>query len=341
MGVGLQAHKVTDDLIQLNALVVKSNEPLSTALKYITLQEVQILLYSVSSEGELVNINDFKGIVLPPPPYSFSKTPIKYKFDQNNYFLSYAQTVDGGGLLLIKEAHPQLPWITFGIIEGLLILLFLFLFGFNKRRRNLKLVSIKNDELNDQVQLSNALAHELKTPLAAIQGFVDLLSTEGSNPTPAHYVERIQSNIFRLELSIEQILALNAVLTNGLERESIDLNALILNLVKDFESNFPERKIIVNLGKSIKINNKDSVTLILNNILSNFVKHAPSKSKLEVISIDSQDAVTVIFTQSGKVGTVKNNKGIGLELIHYLAQRSEVGLTTEENYSYKLNFKAE
>lgn len=341
MGVGLQAHKVTDDLIQLNALVVKSNEPLSTALKYITLQEVQILLYSVNPEGELVNINDFKGIVLPPPPYSFSKTPIKYKFDQNNYFLSYAQTVDGGGLLLIKEDHPQLPWIAFGIIEGLIILFFLFLFGLNKRRRNLKLVSIKNDELNDQVQLSNALAHELKTPLAAIQGFVDLLSTEGSNPAQAHYVERIQSNIFRLELSIEQILALNAVLTNGSERESTELNALILTLVKDFESNFPERKIIVNLGKSIKINNKDSVTLILNNILSNFVKHAPSKSMLEVISKDNQDAVTVIFTQSGKVGTVKNNKGIGLELIHYLAQRSEVGLTTEENYSYTLTFKAE
>ena len=145
----------------------------------------------------------------------------------------------------------------------------------------------------------------------------------------------------RLELSIEQILALNAVLTGSLESEPTELNTLILNLVKDFESNFPDRKIVVRLGKSIKINNKDSVTLILNNILSNFVKHAPSGSNLKVSSIENSNAVTVEFTQSGKVGTVKNNKGIGLELIHYLAQRSEVGLTTEENYSYTLTFKAE
>ena len=61
--------------------------------------------------------------------------------------------------------------------------------------------------MNREEQLS-AFEHELKTPIAAIKGFAELLATRSDEETRREAAENITAGIRRLEKSVDAILAL-------------------------------------------------------------------------------------------------------------------------------------
>jgi two-component system sensor histidine kinase CreC len=154
-------------------------------------------------------------------------------------------------------------------------------------------------------QLMHTLAHELKSPIAAIQGSAELLSEDMPREEFRHFLDNILSQNARQKQLIDKLLALVRVeQQQGLDAaEPLALDALLRQVVIDAASQLQARALQVQLGlppAPLQVQG-DGLLLrqALGNLLDNAIGFAPSGSTiLLALAGDGADAV-ISITDSG------------------------------------------
>jgi two-component system phosphate regulon sensor histidine kinase PhoR len=139
------------------------------------------------------------------------------------------------------------------------------------------------------------VAHEVKNPLAATEGWLNLLLSDMVKHDPAeerHMIERSLLRIRTLRTLVGELLNLTAIETGNftLRRTPVDLSALVREAVEASREKAADRQIRLSLEDAPEASadaqrvlaDRDALLMILTNLIDNAVKYTPEKGQVDV-----------------------------------------------------------
>jgi signal transduction histidine kinase len=160
-----------------------------------------------------------------------------------------------------------------------------------------------SDELDNFVYHAS---HELRAPLRSILGIVQLMEL---NPSPANvqeYVNHLRRSIERLDETIQLVIAVSETKAHN-EAEPVDLEDLIRYSVEHYSYLNQDGRIDIRYEvkfRSEVVIDKFSLSLIVNNLLSNALKYADYTKPYPMVYItaDVQDNNLILSIEDNGVG---------------------------------------
>lgn len=166
---------------------------------------------------------------------------------------------------------------TFSIV--FLILYFLFFFIFRKAY----LISEQNERI--KTAFTSAAAHELKTPLAVIENQCECIMENVAPDKNAEYMNSIYSESLRMNKLVASLLQYNRLATaNKIRKEENDLSEILNSEIEKYSRLITDKKIHLEteIHNSCKVKcNKELIALVIDNFLSNAIKHTESGNKIK------------------------------------------------------------
>jgi two-component system phosphate regulon sensor histidine kinase PhoR len=213
--------------------------------------------------------------------------------------------------------------------------------------REKEISQMKNDFVNH-------VSHELKTPLASISAYSEMLvdGEADDEQTRKEFYSVIQSQAKRLNRMIEDMLNISRI-ESGLvkvEKGPVSLTILIEEQLQMIRSYAEEKKIEIIGQKPIVFDqvyaDKDMISQVIVNLLSNAVKYTPSGGKIKIetegdeiagvarVSITDtgvgipEDEIEHVFDKFYRVGANKKQAkgtGLGLNLVKQIIEKVHDG----------------
>lgn len=138
-------------------------------------------------------------------------------------------------------------------------------------------------------QLTSNIAHELKTPLASIKGYIETLMTNPNidKEKQQYFIERAHAQSERLNLLLNDISLLNNIEDAGelFEFKTIKIKTIITDVVENLENRLSEKGIKCNLNvdDEITVNGNDSLlSSVFQNLVENTVNYAGENIKISI-----------------------------------------------------------
>jgi len=194
-----------------------------------------------------------------------------------------------------------------------------YLVGFNPMKSGEKLVVIFRD-ISSFRQLERIkkdfvvnLTHELKTPLTAIKGFMEILEMEEEIKN-TQYVEIIKRHTDRMNMIVSDMLTLSELEDKNREIyfENIDLGEIVINILKIYEHRITEKdiRLIVDISAGIPsiMGEKFKIEQMVMNLIDNAVKYTESGEIS--IGVDSLVEEHKILFQVRNTGSVIPQKSL-------------------------------
>lgn len=279
-------------------------------------------------------------------------------------FIAAAEEPDGVTSMLQQElvaSQKRVHRLETALIVVTVLYIFVYVMG---RRRLMRMIWSRNKELKqalDKAEESDrmksafirSMSHEVRTPLNAINGFSQILISQGeslSNEERADMVERITKNVDGITIIVDELLDM-AEGESRREKNEIQVNALCRRMVEElkrandkglfvmFDSELPEDFTIMSIEKNIE--------RILRHILGNALKftekgsitlHAMQKDDQLVISIAdtgigiAPEMREEIFKNFVKLDDEVNGVGLGLTLSRRLARSLGGDVVLDDSY---------
>jgi len=190
-------------------------------------------------------------------------------------------------------------------------------------------------ELKDAV---TNLSHDLRTPLTAICGYMDLLECENTSDTVRGYLDIIADRIEALKQLTEELFRYS-VMASGNQydsREFVNLNQALEECVAAYYGALKEKDITPEISMpEVRVErqlSKTALSRILGNVIGNAVKYSDgdlqiSLSEHGVITFSNRanqlDKVSVekLFDRFFTVETGRNSTGLGLSIARLLTEQ--------------------
>lgn len=166
---------------------------------------------------------------------------------------------------------------------------------------------IMKDETGRKNDLITYLAHDLKTPLTSVIGYLDLLEEAQDMPAEQRvkYIHITLEKALRLEKLINEFFEITRYNLQQivLEKESIDLSFMLLQLTDEF---YP---LLTSHGNTIELQAEeglnvygDSVKLarVFNNILKNAISYSYANTPIKVRAGRIDGDIVIFFMNQGK-----------------------------------------
>lgn len=175
-----------------------------------------------------------------------------------------------------------------------------------KSTMNRQAQSLK-EEAARKNDLITYLAHDLKTPLASVIGYLCLLDEAPDLPANqrAKYTGITLDKAYRLEMLINEFFEITRynLQSISLEKEQIDLHYLLLQLADEFYPLLEEQQMKVQLevtedlmiyGDGMKL------ARVFNNILKNAIAYGAEKSNIVIEGRRDRDRAMIFFKNAGR-----------------------------------------
>lgn len=190
------------------------------------------------------------------------------------------------------------------------------------------------------------ISHDLRTPLTAIKGYVDLIEQEKLSNNQKKYLKVIQKKSNELTELTGQLFEYTKLIDIDvkIKKEECCINEILEETLVSYYSIFKEQDIIPNISicstKVYKIVNKISIIRVFENILSNVIKYSNGDLKVEMQEngtitfsnkATSLDETTVqkIFDRYFSVENAKESTGIGLSIAKQLVELNNGSIKAE------------
>jgi signal transduction histidine kinase len=181
------------------------------------------------------------------------------------------------------------------------------------------------------------ISHDLRTPLTAICGYLDLLETEEMTDNTRRYVEQIANRTEALKALTEELFRYSVISSvSGLNYEKINVGRVLEDTLISFYGAFEQKNITPNIslpdGVIIRSLDKSALSRIFGNIISNAVKYSDGD-----FSVTMTDAGEITFSNTashlssvdvGKlfdrfytVDSARKSTGLGLSIAKLLTER--------------------
>ena len=200
-----------------------------------------------------------------------------------------------------------------------------------------------NQEL--KVAVTN-ISHDLRTPLTAICGYLDLLEQEESGDNVKKYLDVIRERTDSMRSLTEELFScsLLAIQDEKLHIEQICINDILEQSIAGFYGVLINKRILPDIQMSeirvMRQLDKEAVRRIFDNILSNAARYSDGDLTV-ILSADgriqfsnhaaklSSVEVEKLFERFYTVETARNSTGIGLSIARLLTERMGGGITAE------------
>src|SRR5215469_14666466 len=225
------------------------------------------------------------------------------------------------------------------IIIGTVACIIAFLvFSWNKRLETVvKARTAELREANEQLRIRdkmqqdfiNIAAHELRTPIQPILGLTGSLRSQITDTEQQALLEIIIRNTKRLKRLTDDMLDVSKIENQllRLNKEEVDLNDILSNVVKDYMNQIIESKRRIKLlydeylPRVIVEADKDRITQVVSNLLSNAVKFTKDDGDIliSVRTVESSNNLDTTYSESIKQKAVKTvivsvkDTGVGID----------------------------
>ena len=208
---------------------------------------------------------------------------------------------------------------------------------------NQELRSLRQDRLRYQQgdrELKDAVAgisHDLRTPLTAISGYLELLKSQQLPPDATRYLEQVESRTQSMKRLTEELFQYSvAASTEKLELEPVDLGRALEETLLAFcgalESRGITPEIHLTEKKVIRYLDPGALNRVLGNLLTNALKYSAGDLSVSLnesgrIAVSNSapqlDPITTgrLFDQFYTVEAAKNSTGLGLSIAKALTER--------------------
>ncbi|MFA5293352.1 MAG: ATP-binding protein [Phycisphaerae bacterium] len=229
--------------------------------------------------------------------------------------------------------------------------------------------NLSEEKKRVRFQFISVLAHELKSPLAAIQGYLNIVNDRVLGNELGAYDNVINRSLIRLEgmkKLIFDLLDMTRIESEQKKRDFTDINLceLAKKSVETCILTAKERNIAVNLEVKNDLTMKGDVfeiEIILNNLISNAIKYNNDSGKVDINISTNRERIVIKVSDTG-IGMkeeeinklfkdfvrIKNEKtrnilgsGLGLSTVRKLAELYNGKVTVESEFSKGSTFTVE
>ena len=181
-----------------------------------------------------------------------------------------------------------------------------------KKLNHFKTEAIKNERLareNEQKkdELIVYLAHDIKTPLTSMIGYLSLLSEIKDMPQEQRnrYIDIALDKSYRLEDLINELFDVARFNSEKivLEKEEINLNLMLEQIADDFYPTLKEMNKKINFTsdeKTILYADPDKLSRGFNNLIKNAVNYSKENTDIDISILNKENQATVKITNKGK-----------------------------------------
>lgn len=209
------------------------------------------------------------------------------------------------------------------------------------------------------------MSHDLKTPIARIQGMVDIVLRGNTPLSPAQHeaVDSIKQSSEDLLKFINSILSYGKIESEGIQiqKKSKDINVLLTEVVKKHEFLAKLKKIhfVLELEPLFPIAvDPELMKQVFSNLIENAIKYSPEDTKILISSEEKDSAIEIqvadqgpgiapedlphLFmkffrTQKAKSSSIKGS-GLGLYLAKYFTELHGGNIFVESTYGQGSTF---
>ncbi len=148
-----------------------------------------------------------------------------------------------------------------------------------------------------------SVAHDLRAPLRAIDGFSKALMEDyyrDLDETAQDFLLRIRRADRRMEDIIESLLRLSRVTRKPLQKETVDLGAMMRDIMTVLQSKDPTRKADVRIGDNLTAKgDKNLLNIMLENLGENAWKFTSKTAETRIVFGRRPDARTFFIRDNG------------------------------------------
>lgn len=220
----------------------------------------------------------------------------------------------------------------------------------NMNRELKKLQSDRHRYQQGDTELKNAvtnISHDLRTPLTAICGYLDMLDKEDPNENTRRYLKIIRGRTEIMKQLTEELFRYSVFtsVSNGTPSEPVILNSILEESISALYTSLRQSRITPSIVmpdvKVSRMLNRNAVSRIFGNIISNAVKY--SDGDLEIIleetgritfanHAEKLDEIQVgrLFDRFYTVETASSGStGLGLSIARALTEQMGGSITAE------------
>lgn len=277
---------------------------------------------------------------------AFEQTQMVY-IDRQPYNLHLRYTVD-------MHAKPIICFFASGTaIVTFLLFLIALLWCWRKNTVNKAKYAIE-DQRRD---LTNHLAHDIKTPLTAIGGYAEnLLEGQLTAEEQQRYLRSILDNVAFTDTLINRTLYLNSMENSQkIPKEQLKAEAVLEEILRKYTPMLDEKGISYQIQGSAEIlAERGAFEAILENLISNAVKYTPQSGKITAViekkqltltntvaeKVDTRNLMTPFVRGDAARSNVKGS-GLGLSIAERAAAANGMKLSvscTDSKFTAELRF---
>lgn len=222
----------------------------------------------------------------------------------------------------------------------------------NTRLRKIRKLEITYKNGNKELQESiTNISHDLRTPLTAIKGYIDLIKKEKSKKKIVEYLKIIENKSEDLVILTEQLYdySKSLDLKDNLKKEKVCINDILEDTILSYyalikkknltpEINITTKRIYRKIDKNMAIR-------ILENIISNTIKYTDEDIKITLLDngkiiiknkshVLDNTTVNKMFDRYYTIESGSNTSGIGLSIAKQLVNINGGKITAKYSQGY-------
>lgn len=205
-----------------------------------------------------------------------------------------------------------------------------------------------NQELKKSI---TNISHDIRTPLTAINGYVELMKESEKNDKQEKYIKIVERKTKDLIELTEQLFDFSKTMDIGMKinKEKCCINEILEETIANYYIIFKEKniepQIEITANRIYKIIDRNTIVRVFENILSNIIKYSSGNCKI-ILNEDgkiifsnkatSLDATSVkkIFNRYYTVENAKKSTGLGLSIAKQLIELNEGNIVARYEQGY-------
>jgi signal transduction histidine kinase len=141
----------------------------------------------------------------------------------------------------------------------------------------------------------------VRTPLAVIRGYVELLQSDISDEQRDRAFARLQSEILRMESLIADLLLLSELTSSqSLNKSQVNLSDLLFSTIHDLQTLHPNRKVESHIESNVQLSGDERLlNQLISNIFGNIIRHTSTNDPVGIALNVHESKIHIVVEDGG------------------------------------------